>query len=130
MAGFSSITYALAKSMARKTMQGGGAIKGDKGDKGDAGTIAINSVKTLPAGSEATVENVGTDSAAKLNIGIPQGETGDKGDTGAGVPNGGTTGQILTKKSNDDQDTEWTDPVSYITASEIEKTCDLSLEEK
>lgn len=82
MAGFSASTFALLKKLVEQTMTGAGAIKGQKGDKGDAGTIAINSVKTLPAGSEATVENVGTDSAAKLNIGIPQGETGPKGKTG------------------------------------------------
>ena len=34
---------------------------------------------------------------------------GDKGDPGEGVPEGGATGQILRKKSNDNYDTEWTD---------------------
>ena len=33
-----------------------------------------------------------------------------KGDPGVGVPEGGTTNQILAKKSNDDFDTEWQDP--------------------
>lgn len=33
---------------------------------------------------------------------------GSKGDTGAGVPSGGTTGQFLRKKSNTNYDTEWT----------------------
>ncbi len=39
-----------------------------------------------------------------------QGEIGPKGDTGdvgIGVPTGGTTGQILNKKSNDNYDTVW-----------------------
>ena len=46
----------------------------------------------------------------------PKGDTGEtgqqgpKGDTGVGVPNGGTTGQVLTKKSNSDYDTEWQTP--------------------
>lgn len=35
---------------------------------------------------------------------------GPKGEDGIGVPTGGTAGQILTKKSNDDGDTEWKDP--------------------
>ena len=86
MAGFSISTFALLKKMIADSLKGAGAIKGQKGDKGDAGTIAINSVKTLPTGSEATVENVGTASSAKLNIGIPegqQGKTGPKGSTGA-----------------------------------------------
>ena len=68
--------------------------KGEKGDTGDAGapgaaaTIAVGSVSTLPAGSEATVENAGTGSAAVLAFGIPRGDVGeqgpkgDKGDTG------------------------------------------------
>ena len=37
---------------------------------------------------------------------------GDKGDTGPGVPSGGTTGQLLAKNSNANQDTVWKDPPS------------------
>lgn len=37
------------------------------------------------------------------------GPKGDKGDPGEGVPIGGTTGQALTKKSDTDHDTEWSD---------------------
>lgn len=55
----------------------------------------------------------------------PQGETGPKGATGAtgpegpqgpagpdgvGIPTGGTTGQVLSKASGTDYDTEWTTP--------------------
>ena len=42
---------------------------------------------------------------------IPDGETRKLGSSsgGQGVPTGGTTGQILTKKSNTDYDTEWAD---------------------
>lgn len=48
----------------------------------------------------------------------PQGQKGDTGDTGpqgaqgaagVGVPAGGTTGQVLEKKSDTDYDTEWKD---------------------
>lgn len=35
------------------------------------------------------------------------GAQGPKGDPGVGVPAGGTTGQVLTKKSDTDYDTEW-----------------------
>jgi len=35
---------------------------------------------------------------------------GDKGDTGIGLPTGGTTGQQLMKKSNADYDFEWKTP--------------------
>lgn len=55
---------------------------------------------------------------ATLDLGSvigPKGEKGDKGDTGtqgpagAGVVAGGTTGQVLKKKSGTDYDTEWAD---------------------
>lgn len=42
----------------------------------------------------------------------PQGETGPQGATGsagAGVPSGGTTGQVLAKASDTNYDTEWVD---------------------
>ena len=37
------------------------------------------------------------------------GQQGEKGDPGIGIPVGGTTGQVLKKKSNTDYDTEWAD---------------------
>lgn len=37
------------------------------------------------------------------------GETGPQGPAGVGVPTGGTTGQVLVKKSNSNYDTEWKD---------------------
>lgn len=45
---------------------------------------------------------------------IPDGQTRKLGSSsgGQGVPTGGTTGQILTKKSNTDYDTEWAEPMS------------------
>lgn len=56
-------------------------IKGQKGDTGLAATIQIGTVTTLPAGGQATVENVGTPTAAIINFGIPQGAQGEKGGT-------------------------------------------------
>lgn len=53
--------------------------KGEKGEKGDIGPIG------------------------------PQGLPGQNGKDGLGVPTGGTTGQVLAKKSNTDNDTEWVD---------------------
>ena len=73
--------------------------KGDKGDTGNTGpagadgaaaTIAAGSTTTLPAGSDATVTNSGTSSAAVFNFGIPKGDKGDKGDPGAGLVITGT----------------------------------------
>lgn len=43
-----------------------------------------------------------------VNTGVrAKGTQGDPGDPGEGVPTGGTTGQVLRKKSDDDYDTEW-----------------------
>lgn len=39
--------------------------------------FTIGNVETLPAGSDAYVENVGTDRNQIWNIGIPQGVKGD-----------------------------------------------------
>jgi len=44
----------------------------------------------------------------ELTLAVP-GHQGASGATGAGVPVGGTTGQILEKVSNTDYDTQWTD---------------------
>jgi|GEM_PF-2214110 len=52
----------------------------------------------------------------------PKGDTGavgaqgEQGDTGIGVPTGGTTGQVLTKKTNADYDTEWEDVEGGVTS--------------
>lgn len=40
----------------------------------------------------------------------PTGATGATGPAGVGVPTGGTTGQVLSKASGTDYDTEWTTP--------------------
>lgn len=74
-----------------------------RGAQGEAATVQVGTTTTLPAGSQATVNNSGTSNAAVLNFGIPKGEDGQ------GVPTGGTTGQVLKKKSGTDYDTEWGD---------------------
>lgn len=52
------------------------------GPPGTAATIAVGSVSTGAAGSNATVQNSGTSSAAVLDFTIPRGNTGAKGDKG------------------------------------------------
>lgn len=47
---------------------------------------------------------------ANVAIAGPQGPPGQDGNDGAGLPTGGTTGQILTKKSNANLDYEWKTP--------------------
>lgn len=89
---------------------------GPQGEKGDTGA-------TGPEGPQGETGPQGPEGPAG-----PQGETGpqgEKGDTGAtgetgatgpagpGVAAGGTAGQVLTKKSGTDYDTEWSDVSGY-----------------
>jgi hypothetical protein len=53
------------------------------------------------------VTNSGSSSAAVFDFTIPRGDTGSQGPAGAGVAIGGTTGQVLAKKSATNYDTEW-----------------------
>ncbi len=52
------------------------------GHRGPSGTVAVGETTTLPPGSEANVNNSGTNSAAILDFFIPEGDKGDVGDTG------------------------------------------------
>ena len=65
--------------------------RGDKGDKGDTGatgspgaaaTIAVGTTTTGNPGTNASVTNSGTSSAAVLDFTIPKGAKGDPGDPG------------------------------------------------
>ena len=58
---------------------GGVGPPGVAGATGAAATVSIGSVTTLAAGSQATVTNSGTNAAAVLNFGIPQGAAGSSG---------------------------------------------------
>lgn len=84
-------------------------LKGERGPQGPAGATGA----TGPAGPAGADGAPGATGATG-----PQGPEGPKGDTGAtgpagpagpGVPAGGTAGQVLTKKSGTDYDTEWKD---------------------
>jgi hypothetical protein len=73
-------------------------LKGEKGEKGDEG----------PEGERGIPGPQGYTG--------PKGEKGDKGDPGGGgsLPAGGTTGQVLTKDSNADDDASWHTPTVYL----------------
>lgn len=86
---------------------GGVGGQGPQGPVGNAASISVGTVTTGAAGSSATVTNAGTSSAAVLNFTLPRGDQGNVGTPGAGVPAGGTTGQVLVKASNADRDTTW-----------------------
>lgn len=70
----------------------------------NAATVEIDGVDTLPAGSAATVANVGTPQDARLRFGIPKGDKGEKGS--GGIPSGGTVGQVVCKTATGEG---WTD---------------------
>lgn len=66
--------------------------RGDKGDKGDTGatgspgaaaTVTVGATTTGQPGTNASVVNAGTQSAAVLNFTIPKGAKGDTGATGS-----------------------------------------------
>lgn len=105
--------------------------QGSTGAAGTAATITVGSTSTGAAGSTAVVTNSGTSSAAVLNFTIPRGDTGAtgaqgaKGDTGAGVAAGGSTGQVLAKKSSTDYDTEWVAQSGGISPTIIDAKGDL-----
>lgn len=95
--------------------QGEKGEKGDKGDPGEKGDKGDPGAQGIP-GEQGPQGQQGIQGPAGM-----QGEKGDKGDTGeqgpvgpqgdpgVGVPTGGTTGQVLAKKSGTDYDTEWID---------------------
>lgn len=51
-------------------------------------SVEVGETETLPAGSQATVTNVGTPNHLKLNFGIPQGIQGEEGPEGPEGPAG------------------------------------------
>ena len=69
--------------------QGPQGPQGARGPSGTAATVTVGSVTTLPAGSNATVTNSGTATAAILDFAIPRGADGSGGGgggSGDGVP--------------------------------------------
>ena len=75
--------------------------QGPEGPKGDTGA-------TGPAGPEGPQGPIGE--TGPQGPEAPKGDTGATGPAGPGVPAGGVAGQVLTKKSGTDYDTEWKDP--------------------
>lgn len=74
--------------------QGPEGPKGDTGERGQVPELKIGTVTTLPPGYTATASISGTAEKPYLNLAIPQGPAGQKGDTGPQGPAGekGDTG--------------------------------------
>ena len=87
-----------------------GRVLGPQGPKGDTGAQGPAG-ETGPQGPQGIQGETGpqgpTGATGATGATGPQ---GPQGPTGAGVPQGGTTGQVLAKISNTDYDTEWIDP--------------------
>ena len=66
----------------KKGSQGNPGADGHDGADGQDATIAVGTTTTLPAGSNATVTDSGTPSAAVLDFGIPRGADGAPGQDG------------------------------------------------
>lgn len=83
--------------------QGPQGIQGEPGPAGASATVAVGTTTTLPAGSNASVTNSGTASAAIFDFAIPQGpkgEKGDKGDDGTGISVDGTVATYANLPTN------------------------------
>lgn len=94
-------------------------------NSGGGSTVSVNVGETATGepGTNASVTNSGDETNVVLNFTIPrgnpgptgkQGPAGAPGPAGPGVAPGGTTGQVLAKKSNTNYDTEWIDFYPYV----------------
>ena len=101
------------------------AEKGDTGDTGEQGIqgevgetgatgASITSVAFVANDMVFTKDDASTVTLVNALIDLKgdtgeQGIQGETGEDGLGVPTGGSTGEVLKKASNDDNDTEWGD---------------------
>ena len=108
--------------------QGIQGVQGQKGDQGEQGQTGFQGIvgpqgiqgPVGPKGDKGDIGPEGPRGAQGYHgpMGPSGGEKGEKGDqglpgaNGAGVKNGGLTGQVLAKKSSGDYDTEWVTPAS------------------
>ena len=99
--------------------------KGDKGDTGATGADGADgtdgadgvspavTISAITGGHNVTITDADHPAGQSFNVmdGI-DGTDGQDGQNGVGVPSGGTAGQVLTKSSSTDYDTEWALPFS------------------
>ena len=115
-------TYAVLNGEAGP--QGPEGPQGPAGEKGNTGERG-------PIGPEGPVGPKGDTGAQGAEgpqgpIGDP-GPKGDPGPAGPGVPSGGAAGQVLTKKSGTDYDTEWKDAGGGSTSDVVIHKAELKL---
>lgn len=97
-------------------------VDGQDGNDGSAATIQVGTVTTGQPGTNASVTNSGTSSAAVFDFTIPAGATGSQGPAGPGVPTGGYAGQVLSKVDSTDYNTHWITPQSGSSVSVLERS--------
>lgn len=92
---------------------------GPEGPVGPAGPAGADGAPgatgaTGPQGPEGPKGDTGATGPAG-----PKGDPGEQGPAGPGVPSGGVAGQVLTKKSETDYDTEWVNQSGGATGGKI-----------
>lgn len=94
-----------------------GIPKGQQGDPGQAATVTVGTTTTGAPGSQASVINSGTESAAVLDFTLPAGETG------AGVPptDGVPDNYVLTPAG-------WAEPSGGGSTGELDTIADFTIE--
>lgn len=90
MSAIASLKEVTCFVESEKKLIGFPCLAGEKGADGTSASVEVGTTTTLPAGSSATVVNVGTDQNAILNFGIPKGADG----TGADPAWGNITGAL------------------------------------
>jgi len=88
--GMSVTIGGVVKSTTASTGMSAGNIRGSTGEAGAAATISVGTVITGAPGSLATVQNMGSTSAAVFAFNIPQGQQGAQGTTGQNGATGAT----------------------------------------
>ena len=106
-------TTALEIAEGVKEMADAGEFDGEPGPQGERGPAGPTG-PAGPIGPSGPRGEIGPQGERGLTGPTgpagPTGATGATGPAGVGVPTGGTTGQLLSKVSGTDYDTEWTTP--------------------
>lgn len=88
---FSAVTYALSKKYVKESLEGKGALKGEKGDpgpegktgpKGDPGKDASITIGNVASGETPSASIRKDGDVNFLDLTLPKGDKGDKGDPG------------------------------------------------
>lgn len=91
---------------------------GTPGTDGQDGVSPAVSISTITGGHSVTITDADHPGGQSFNVmDGTDGSPGTPGADGVGVPAGGTAGQVLTKSSGTDYDTEWTTPNPVVSVS-------------